>query len=181
MKRIVLTYGLIAGVIVGTMLVLSVPLHEQGIIDFNSGMVVGYTTMVIALSLVFFGIRNYRDTQAGGRISFGTGVKIGSLISLVASLMYCLAWEIAYHTIADDFTARMSEYYLDEKRASGASDEELERTRQEMQDFEKMYENPLVRFGYTLFEILPVGIVVTLISAGFLSRKKILQNVPPSA
>ena len=181
MKKIIWTYGLISGVLVGTMLVLSIPLHEQGIIDFNSGMVVGYTTMVIALSLVFFGIRNYRDTQGGGQVSFGTGVKIGMLITIVASLLYCVAWEISYHTIADDFTARMSEYYLEEKRTSGASQEELERTRLEMRDFEKMYENPLIRFGYTLFEILPVGIVVTLISAGFLSRKKTLQNVPPSA
>ncbi len=180
MKKIIWTYGLISGIIVGAMLMLSLPLHEQGIIDFDSGMVVGYTTMVIALSLVFFGIRNYRDTTGGGRISFGTGVKIGLLISLIASLLYCLAWEISYHTIADDFVARMSEYYIDEKRAFGASAEELEHTRQEMQDFEKMYENPLIRFGYTLFEILPVGILVTLISAGFLSRKKTLQNVPPS-
>ena len=109
MKKIIWTYGLISGIIVGAMLMLSLPLHEQGIIDFDSGMVVGYTTMVIALSLVFFGIRNYRDTTGGGRISFGTGVKIGLLISLIASLLYCLAWEISYHTIADDFVARMSE------------------------------------------------------------------------
>lgn len=180
MKKIIWTYGLISGAIVAAMLVLSLPLHEQGVLDFDSGMVVGYATMLIALSLVFFGIRSYRDAHGDGQISFWLAVKIGFLISLIASVLYCIAWEISYHTIAGDFTQRMSEYYIEDKRAAGASPEELVRTRKEMDEFENMYRNPLVRFGYTLFEILPVGLVVTLISAAALSRKKIPQNLPPS-
>jgi hypothetical protein len=54
MRKVILTYGLIAGTILGAMFFITVPLHKNGTINFENGMWVGYTTMVISLSLVFF-------------------------------------------------------------------------------------------------------------------------------
>jgi hypothetical protein len=176
MKRVLLTYGIISGAIVSSMLLLSMPLYENGTLDFSNGMVVGYATMVIALSLVFFGVRTFRDEYNGGKISFWKAVQVGLYISLIASVMYCITWEVCYHTLASDFMARMSEYYVDEKKAAGATAEELETLRAEMNQFENMYQNPVIRFGYTLFEILPMGLLFTLVSAGLLRRTSPTQR-----
>jgi hypothetical protein len=68
MKKIVLKFGLIGGALLGLMLVVTIPFVDK--IGFDYGMVVGYTTMVLAFLLVFFGIRSYRETIGAGQISF---------------------------------------------------------------------------------------------------------------
>ena len=81
MKKIVLIYGLIAGVIVGAMMMITMPLYESGTLKFDNGEWLGYTTMVIALSMVFFGVKSYRDNHLGGSITFGNALKVGLLIT----------------------------------------------------------------------------------------------------
>ena len=103
MKRIVLIFGSIAGVIVGGMFLATWPLHENGTLNPDNGMLVGYATMVIALSLIFFGVKSYRDTYLNGSISFGKALVVGLWISLVAAIIYAVTWEIMYNTIASDF------------------------------------------------------------------------------
>jgi hypothetical protein len=44
-----------------------------------------------------------------------------------------------------------------------------------------MYKNPIIRFGITLIEVLPVGIIITLISAALLRRKDLLPGAPTVA
>src|SRR5690242_15701128 len=99
MKKIITTYGLIAGVLLGIFMWISMPLLRNGAVDFSNGMWMGYAGMVIALSLVFFGVKSYRDNYLNGAISFGQAFKVGILISLVASVMYCISWEVMYNTI----------------------------------------------------------------------------------
>src|SRR5262245_5264223 len=121
MKRIVLIFGFIAGAIVSAMMFITMPMYDSGVLSMEYGHIVGYTTMVIALSMVFFGIKSYRDNYQGGSITFGKGVAIGLLISLIASLMYIISWEICYHTIASNFIEQYSAYYmagLEKKQAS---------------------------------------------------------------
>lgn len=180
MKRIVIINGIIAGVIVSAMLALSLPLHENGILNYNSGTVVGYASMVIALSVIFFAIRRYRE-HLGGEITFGKAFGVGLAITVIASVIYAVTWEVCYHTIAGDFMARMTDYYVEEKIAAGATAEEVAATRKEMAEFSELYENPAIRFGMTLFEIFPVGLLITLISSVLLRQKNILPSVPPSA
>jgi hypothetical protein len=174
MKKIIITYGLIGGVIVSVMMLIQHPLMEKGIINFDNGMFVGYASMVIALSMVFFGVKTYRDQHAGGAISFWQGVKIGILITLIASVMYAITWEVYYNTMATDFTEKYTQHYLDKMAEKGASQAEIEQMRGEMAAFNEMYENPLIRFGVTLVEILPVGVIITFLSAALLRKREIL-------
>ncbi|GAB3508711.1 DUF4199 domain-containing protein [Spirosoma knui] len=174
MKKIVLTYGLIAGTIVGGMFAVNVPLWQNGTITFDNGIWVGYATMVIALSLIFFGIKSYRDNHAGGFITFGTAFKVGMLITLVASLLYCVAWEICYNTVFPDFmdmAARHTELGL---KDSGASPAEITKAMNEFRQSAEAYKNPLVRFAMTFMEIFPVGLVITSLSASLLRKKEFL-------
>jgi hypothetical protein len=180
MKKIVYTYGLISGVVVSLMLILSMPLHNNGVLDSGSGMVVGYATMVIALSVIFIAVRTFRDRHGNGSISFAKAFQIGMLITILASVLYALSWEVCYNTIARDFIPKMTESYMKQKQESGASLAELEQARKEMADFETMYRNPVIRFGYTLLEIIPVGVFITLLCALILRRKNVLPDVPSS-
>lgn len=175
MKKIILIYGLIAGTIVAAMMLITMPLYNNGTLNIDNGELVGYTTMVIALSLVFFGIKSYRDNHAQGVISFGTGCKVGILITTIACVMYGLAWEVTYSKIGDEFMTKMTDKYYEDMKADGASEEELQKAKAEWESFNAMYENPFFRFAFTiLVEIFPVGLVITLVSAAVLRKKEFL-------
>lgn len=177
MRKIVLVYGVIAGVIVAAMFQVWMYLYRQGIADHGNGEIFGYGSMIIALSMVFFGIKSYRDNQNGGKIGFWKAVQVGLLISLIAALIYAAAWEVFVRVSPDSVNSLLDDYtqqYLNDLRESGSSPEQVERSANEMAAFRKMYENPLIRLGFTLMEILPVGIIVTLLSAALLRKKEVL-------
>jgi len=180
MKKIILVYGSIAGVIVGAMFFITAPLYDNGTINFDNGMWVGYTSMVIALSLILFGVKSYRDNFSAGIITFGTGFKIGILITVVASLIYALSWEISYRTVSKGFTQKMKEYYVQNLKQEITNEAELKAEIAKQDELWEMYKNPFIRFGMTLMEIFPVGLIISLISAGLLRKKEFLPNSPGS-
>ncbi len=176
MKKTVWTFGLIAGTIVAIALLAGMALMTgpDGKADMEGGTIFGYTSMIVVLSLIFFGIRSYRDNHLGGNISFGKALKIGLLITSVASVMYVATWMVYYHTsdMAEQFGKQYTEHLTESMRADGASEEEITRTLNENQDFMKMYDsNPAFMFAVTLMEIFPVGLVISLISSFFLKAK----------
>jgi hypothetical protein len=176
MKRIVLIFGSIAGVIVGGMFVVTWPLHENGTLTPEYGMLVGYTTMIIALSLIFFGVKSYRDNHLNGAIRFGKAFGVGLCIALVASVIYALTWEVMYNTVASDYLQEWNTYTLQKMKDAGASVEELAKQQKESEEFAETYKNPIVRFGMTLMEIAPVGLLISLISAALLRKKEFLKT-----
>lgn len=170
MKRTILIFGIIGGLIVSTLMITSLAIlksEEMG----ETGMWIGYTTMLIAFSMIYVGIKNYRDNHQDGYISFGKALKIGLLITLIASTMYVITWEIYYTNFAPDFMEKYTTTMLDKQRANGASAEEIKKLSSDMEEYKEMYKNPLMVICLTYMEILPVGILVSLISAGVLKRR----------
>lgn len=102
MKKIVLIYGLIAGAIVSVLMWLTIPSTKEGM-NFDGGMELGYLTMIIALAMIFFGIKVYRDKHLSGTISFGKAFLVGLYITIVASVIYCLNWEVMLNSMEIDF------------------------------------------------------------------------------
>ena len=170
MKKIVLTFGLIAGAILSSLMALSMAFKDQ--IGFDNGMIVGYATMVAALLMVYFGIRTYRDTVLGGVIRFWPAVRVGLLISLIATTCYVATWQVMYYRFMPNYLQEYSAHTLENARKAGKSEAELAAQKAEMDKFEVMYRNPLVNIGFTFLEPLPVVLLMTLVSAGLLSRKK---------
>lgn len=168
----VLIYGIIAGIIVSSLMLLSVNYMSycEGNVDFETSMLIGYASMLIAFSLVFVGIKNYRDKYNGGIISFGKAFKIGIMIVLIASTIYVIAWLIDYFFFIPEFLEKYSTHVLEELKASGATQLEIDKQVEEMASFGKMYQNPFFNAMMTYMEILPVGIIVTLISSLILKR-----------
>jgi hypothetical protein len=152
------------------MFFITMPLYEKGILTMENGELVGYSTMIVALSLIFFGIKSYRDNHLEGSITFGKALKVGLLITLIASLIYAITWEIISNTM-QDFVTQMGDKYSEKLKAEGS-------TQAEIDEYKAIYENPFIRFAMTLMEIAPVGILISLLSAGLL---RIRGFLPPSS
>lgn len=177
MQRIILVFGLIAGAIVSMFMVIGISLMQQGLLTFDNGEIVGYAGMIIALSMIFFGIKSYRDNHLRRTITFMKAVQVGLLITLVASVLYAASWETYYQTndeIRNSFMDRYTEHYVAKMKGKGASEADIEKAVAELNTMKEMYKNPVIRFGMTLLEILPVGILITLLSALVLRKKEIL-------
>jgi hypothetical protein len=170
MKRTVLTYGLISGAILSIMLAATVPFIDR--IGFDRGEVIGYTSMVLAFLLIYFGIRSYRDNVRGGSITFGRAFAVGALIVVVASACYVATWQVIYRTAARDYAALYQEHVLAQERARGATAEELVAKQAQMERFAALYENPLFNVAITFVEPLPVGLILALLSAAILRRQE---------
>jgi Protein of unknown function (DUF4199) len=173
MKKNIIVYGLIAGAIVsGVMLIsMSYASHCTGNMDFGTSMLMGYATQLIAFSLIYVGTRNYRDKYNGGVIRFGEAFKIGIMISLIASSMYVVSWLIDYFYFIPDFADKYGAQVVNSMKKSGANAADIDKKTKEMADFARMYKNPLYNAAMTYMEILPTGIVVTLISSLVLKKK----------
>jgi hypothetical protein len=168
MLKIVLTFGLIAGAVMSAMFLVTIPFHDQ--IGFDNGALVGYTSMVAAFLMVFFGVRRYRDQVTGGAITFGRAFGVGLAITLVASLCYVAMWQIVYYNFMPDYLDKYGAYTIEKEKAAGATEGQLEASRQQMREFKEMYSNPLINAAFTILEPLPVGVLISLISAGVLRR-----------
>jgi hypothetical protein len=173
MTKHFLTYGLISGTLISAFMLYSMHQlsHCNGNIDFNNSMLIGYASMLIAFSMVFIGIRNYRDKYNGGSISFGESFKIGLMIVLIASTMYVIAWQIDYFFFIPDFMDNYSANAITQLKESGASQAEIDKQANDMKDFIQKYQNPAFNAMITYMEILPVGLIVTLLSSFILKRK----------
>lgn len=170
MKKTVWTFGLISGAVVSALMAATLPLQDET--GFDHSLVLGYTIMVVAFLLIYFGIRSYRDNVGRGTIGFGRALAVGSLIGLIASLCYVATWEVMYFKFMPDFMSKYSAHELEKERAGGASEATLAKKKAELDEFERMYKNPAINAAYTILEPLPVALVVALVSAGVLSRKR---------
>jgi hypothetical protein len=180
MRKIVLRFGLASGFILVALALIMTPLCLRGTLDFDHSEILGYSSMVLSFLLVFFGIRSYRDTVAGGAIGFGKAFQVGILITLITCAMYVLAWEIAYFNFFPNFLDLYSAHVLARMRSTGASEAAIRETSAKMAELAKHYTNPLYNSAVTFMEVFPVGLIMTLISAAILRRKP-PQDAPASA
>ncbi len=170
MKKVVLVYGIIAGLIVTIMMAFSTGYYcSKG--DFEGGMIYGYSAMLLSFSMIFVGIKTFRDKYNGGTINFGKAFKTGLFISLIASTIYVIGWLINYYCFIPDFMDKYAAAMLAKAKASGIGAAELEKKAAQMAKMKEWYKNPLFVILMTYVEILPVAVVVTLISSLILKRK----------
>lgn len=169
MKKVVLTFGVLSGLVSSAMMAGTVPFMDR--IGFDKGAIVGYTAMVISFLFVYFGVRSYRDNVAGGRLTFGTAFGVGLLITLISCAFYVVTWEIIYFNFIPDFMDKWGAYAVEKARLAGQTPEAIEALTKQMAEFKALYANPLMNALMTFAEPLPVGLLVTLVSAVTLKKK----------
>ncbi|HUD66963.1 MAG TPA: DUF4199 domain-containing protein [Candidatus Sulfotelmatobacter sp.] len=169
MKKTVLIFGLISGALSAVMMVLTVPFVDK--IGFEKGEILGYTTIVLSALMVFFGVRSYRENAGGGRLTFGRGFAVGILITLISNACYVGTWEILRYTWMPDFAEKYAAHMVEHAKASGANQQKVAETEEKAKQFKVMYDNPAINVAMTFMEVFPIGLVVTLASAGILRKK----------
>lgn len=179
MKRTILIFGLIAGFIASSFMAVSmiwVSNHSNAEVagDMDQGMYIGYASMLVAFSFIFVAIKTYRDKYQDGTITFWQGCKIGLLIALIGSTMYVITWAFVYNYVLPDFMTNYTDAAIQAAKTAGKTEAEIAVLTTEMAGYAEIYKSPV---GFTLFtylEILPVGILVTLLSTTILwfTRKK---------
>ena len=166
MRKVVLTYGLLAGLIISVLMVISFYVVKP---ESSLSYVAGYATMLIALTMIFFAIRSYRDNYLGGSITWGRAFMVGLYVSIIASILYVIAWKVFSAIAFPDFWDQYGKQVLDNMKKHGASQTEILEATKKVEGYKHM--SPIVEWGMTFLEIFPVGIVVTLICATLLRRK----------
>lgn len=171
MTRYTLVYGAIAGAIVITVICASLALNAPS--HANSEWF-GYLVMLVALSLIFVGIKRYRDVECGGVIRFGRAFALGLGIAAVAGLIYVVGWEIFLAASGRDFMAEYTQDVLTRMESEGASLADIQAKAAQLQGLAVSYRNPLFRVPITFVEIFPVGLLVALVSAALLRNPRLL-------
>ena len=172
MKRTVITYGLIAGIVVSAFMAITMTIYSksEAVHTGASSMIVGYLGMLIAFTFIFVAIKSFRDKQNNGVISFGKALRIGLLISLIASTLYVITWAFVYKYVFPDYMDKYCAAVIAEAKTS-LSGPTLQAKIDEMNKAKEMYATPWGFILFTYAEILPVGILVSLIAALVLKRK----------
>lgn len=173
MFRKVLSFGAVAGLLVGVPL-FGLTVAMQGHPPLRYGVLIGYLTMLIALSTVFVAIKRHRDVDLGGVIRFWPAFGLGLGVSVVASIFYVLAWEAALAWTHMDFAGDYARALIAEQQAHGVTGEALAKFTDAMARFKAQYAQPFYRVTVTFAEIFPVGLVVTVVSAGLLRNSRFL-------
>lgn len=171
MTKTVVTFGLIAGVMISVLMGGSLLLADR--IGSGHSMVLGYTIMVASFLLVYFGIRSYRDNVLGGQISFGRAFSCGILIALITTVCYVGMWEVLYFNFMPHFMDSYFAAQVQKVQAAGLDAATTAARVAAIRQSQLSYQNPLVNMAYTFMEPLPVGLLVTLVSAGLLRRKTV--------
>ena len=175
MIALILRYGFVAGLIVGVPMVWRMLAAKAGATEEPvAGMLLGYLTMIVALTAVFLGVKAYRDKVLGGAIRFLPALGVGLGISAVASIMYVIAWEISMAYSSFDFIAFYKAYIVNAAKAKGASGAEMKQAIADAESFATMYKNPFYRMPMTFIEMFPVGVLISLISAAILRNNRVL-------
>ncbi|MBI3419960.1 MAG: DUF4199 domain-containing protein [Proteobacteria bacterium] len=173
MLRIALIYGCSAGgVLIATMCAIFIFRGPTG----GHSLLAGYLLMLAALSLIFLGIKKYRDATLGGVIRYWTAAGVGMGIALAATVVYVIGWEIYLWATDYTFWEHYSKSAIAGKQAAGASPAELAKFTEEMAAMGQKYTQMWFRMMFTTFEILLVGTIVALVSAGLLRKTGFLPN-----
>ncbi|HEX4824210.1 MAG TPA: DUF4199 domain-containing protein [Candidatus Polarisedimenticolaceae bacterium] len=169
MKKVVIVYGLISGAVAGALMLLTLPFMDK--LEGASGYAVGYTAMILSGLLIFFGVRSYRENVGGGTISFGKGFQVGILIALISAVCYVGTWEFIYFKLEPDFCDKHFGAQVERLKASGAPPEKVAEAQQQLEMMKKLLANPVTNASLAFVEPLPVGLLISLISAWVLRRK----------
>jgi len=169
MRKIALIYGSLSGlIIIGVMIIGYLVSDGEGAL---SSQALGFFIMFVALSLIFFGIKRYRDQELGGVIRFGRAFGMGLAIAGVASVFYIIGWEIYLAATDFAFIETYTAQILEKEAAAGVEGAEYAALVEKMEAKKADYARPLYRIPITFTEVFPVAALIALISAAFLRKK----------
>lgn len=173
-----LVYGGLSGIVIIVIIVSGLTLADRD--GLFTSHYFGYLVMLVALSLIFVGVKRYRDVECGGIIRFWPALKMGLGIAVVAGIVYVLVWEVYLASTGYRFMEDMFAAMAESLRAEGASEAAIAAEMAQYQWVRDNYPNPLFRIPITFLEPLPVSLLVALVSAALLRNPRILPARQPA-
>jgi len=170
MKKIVITCGLIAGSISAAFMGIGIDFYLKH--HFVTSQLIGYTSMILSCSLIFVGIKMFRDKHNGGVVSFGKAFLIGLYISLVASTLCVIVWALEYKFIFPDFLENYSAITIAKAKAAGDTPEQIASQIKQLATYRDWYQNPILFTLIIYAQYLPGGLIISLIAAWILKKGK---------
>ncbi|TRX36115.1 DUF4199 domain-containing protein [Flavobacterium sp. ZT3R18] len=164
MQNNIFKNGILGGIIVSIVMI-SMIFYMKTYPDREPSAIIGFASMFLAFTFVILGIKKEREIN-NSAITFKRAFLTGLGISLVISTIYVMVWLIIYYIFFPDFMDKYSEMVL-----KNTNPEELAAKITEMNQMKEWYKNPLMIIVLTYMEILPIGIVVSLIGALILKKK----------
>ncbi|MEL6875184.1 MAG: DUF4199 domain-containing protein [Pseudomonadota bacterium] len=172
MARTAFVYGIVSGTIVILSMLLGIVTSDGE--GFWSSELFGYLIMLIALSMIFVGIKRHRDQELGGVIRFLPAFGLGLAISAIAAVMYVFVWEMYLLSSDYAFIHQYAAGVIENAKASGVTGDALDQVIADTNQMTENYGKPWYRWPITFLEIFPVGFLISLVSAALLRNPKLL-------
>lgn len=176
--RTILIFGTLSGLLLEAIFLTTLSI---GIESNEVGMLVGFLTMFIALSLIFVGVKRYRDIELGGVIRFMPAFLLGLGMAVIASIFYVVGWEAYLAATGNTFVADYFANQIETAQAAGATAAEIAALEASAVEFAEQYADPFYRIPITFMEISPVALIVPLVSALLLKNPRFMPSVAPAA
>lgn len=174
MKKVMIKYGLIAGVIVVCVPYIGSLVMGSDPSTYQMGEIIGYSTMIFSLLTIFLAVKEYK-TQCSTAISFKQVFLLGLGITFIAALMFGI-YNVLYATVIEpDFMNNYFNYYIDNIRNSGATEEVINQQIAQLEQEKSFFMNPMVNFSVMFASVFMIGLVISLVSAFSQSERRINQ------
>lgn len=165
MKKNTLLFGIIGGVIIGAWGLIAAAYCDESV----RSMLLGYTAMLIAFSVIFVAVKKERDNN-GGVITFGKAFRTALMVAFVTSTVYVIAWLVDYYLFMPDFMDKYAAHSIQQAQANHLSPQQLKEKIDSINQMKAIYKTPIGVILMTYAEIFPLGLVVSLIAALILKR-----------
>ena len=168
MKKTVLRFGAYGAITICVLFMISWFVLDH--LPMSTQEVMGYVSIVVSLSFVYFGIRHFRDKENDGKVSFKKALTIGILISLITALTFGLLDVLYTEVLNPDF---MDDYYGEvvETMRANLPAAELDAQLAQLEAEREQFSNPFVSFTIMAATVFIIGCIVTLLSSLILQRK----------
>lgn len=171
MKQIIWKFGLLSG---GILLVWVTVAWLLGTDTnpkyFDSGEKVGYTIMVLAMGLVFVAVKQVRDRELGGVLTFGKALTIGTATNLIASTIFGLFNIVYLRFLSPDFLSIYSQHFRQSIVDSTLPQAEMETQLAKLDASKDLFLNPEFNAFIMFATVFLIGLAVTLIAAVVLRK-----------
>ena len=168
---------MVAGIIVTAALLIGTWTMRDSV-DMGKGQIYGYGFMLVGCAIIIAGMR--KAFLNGIALSFKEQFQVGLGMSLLMSLFYTVGWMIFYHTADINFEAHYQQYMEAQWEAQGFNADMLEAKKTEMDQMMEMYRQPVYMFLFTLLEIFPIGLFLSLLTAWYFGKKGMIFRKPSS-
>jgi hypothetical protein len=159
--RLALKWGLISGVI---FMIWTTIINVAGLFTNQS---IQWVSLVISIVLIVMAMREYR-TLDSGFMTFGEGVGLGTLLSVVSGLV-SITYNLIYTNFIDPtIRQQMLDNAREQMENRGMADQQIEQA----MEFTEKIQSPGLQFLVGILFAAIFGVLISLVVAAFLRRSR---------